>query len=88
MKVIAVDFDDTYTADPDLFNAFIQLAKAKGHYVVCVTSRPPDFDNSDIERAMPGIEVIYTNGKQKREAAIEQGLPDVDIWVDDMPQYI
>lgn len=88
MKIISVDFDETYSSDPVLFGAFIDLAKARGHIVLCVTSRSPDYDNSDIQAAMKDIEIIYTNGKNKRQALIEQGVPEVDIWIDDMPEFI
>lgn len=36
---ISIDFDDTYTRDPEMWNAFIRLAQASGHKVYCVTAR-------------------------------------------------
>lgn len=88
MQVISVDFDDTYTSDPDLFGSFIKLAIERGHLVICVTSRNQNRDNADIESAMQGIEIVYTNGKPKKEAVKDQGIPEVNIWIDDMPQHI
>lgn len=86
MKVIAVDYDNTYSDDPELFTAFIRLATERGHYVMCVTSRHPnDPRNAEVEQAFKGFEIIYASGKPKIEAVAEYGAPEVDIWIDDMP---
>jgi hypothetical protein len=83
MKVIAVDYDDTYTADPELFESFISTAKTKGHVVVIVT-----FRNGEVD-PLPSLahEVFYTSGTEKANYMKEVGL-EVDIWVDDWPELI
>jgi len=83
MKIIALDYDDTYTADPGLWDAFIAMAKARGHMVVCVTFRRPDLP---VGHDM-GIEVFYTSGRQKAEFMLEQDLLP-SIWIDDLPHLI
>lgn len=83
MKVFAIDYDDTYTADPDLFDEFISLAKRRGHLVVCVTFRAP----SDALERDVGVEVFYTSGVMKAEFMSSQGLIP-NIWIDDMPHII
>ena len=82
MNVISLDYDDTYTADPELFKAFADLAKSRGHIVVIVTARKESMPIPDV-----GCEVFYTNGKPKAQFMREQGLA-VDIWVDDWPEVI
>jgi hypothetical protein len=83
MKIIALDYDDTYTADPELFDQFISAAKDRGHLVVCVTYR---HEHTPIKRDI-GIEVFYTNGKPKAEHMREVGLSP-DVWIDDWPELI
>ena len=87
---IAVDYDQTYTAAPELFTRFIQHAIELGHEVKIVTYRQRGFgaynayDNADIEAdaAKLGIEVIYSNGMPKR------AVYNANIWIDDMPETI
>ena len=84
MKIIALDYDDTYTSDPDLWDAFVALAQARGHAIVCVTFR---FPTMPIERPIPGVEVFYTGGAPKARYMEEQQLKP-DIWIDDWPELI
>jgi hypothetical protein len=82
MKVIAVDYDDTYTADPELFSSFIKAAQARGHLVVIVTAR-----HSNKPVSVEGCEVFYTDGAPKASHMNAAGL-EVDIWIDDWPELI
>lgn len=87
---IALDFDDTYTLDPDFWNTFIALAESLGHEVRIVTARDDRFDRT---RALVEIEklvrVIYCRGVAKRWYVTHFGdgfTPD--IWIDDNPESI
>jgi hypothetical protein len=42
---IAIDFDDTFSADPELWRLFIDAAEAKGHrcYIVYTSHAPKDW---------------------------------------------
>ena len=85
MKLLfGLDYDDTYTADPVLWDQFIALARARGHEVVCVTGRrePP----GPHERRIP-CEVVCAGSEYKRHAAAKAGHA-VHIWIDDMPEMI
>ena len=82
MKIIAVDYDDTYTELPEIFEDFMKACKSKGHVVFFVTYRHPGIDK--IETSW---EVFYTGGKPKAEYMRSQGL-EVDIWIDDYPELI
>ena len=74
---IALDYDKTYTADPILWDGFIQSAKDRGHEVKIVSMRYP---NEPIE-SVP-IEVLYTSRKAKASCV------QADIWIDDSPQWV
>ena len=87
---IAIDYDDTFTADPELWRFFIAKAKERGHTVSFVTFRwEPDegydpIHNADIKKdaAELDIEIVFTHGQQKANHF------DADIWIDDMPEVI
>lgn len=82
--IIALDFDETITADPVLWEGFIALAKSRGHSVTIVTLRPEKQDNSDIIKfaTKHNINVVFTAGKQKEDTF------KADIWIDDIPALI
>lgn len=79
---IALDHDDTYTADPELWQAFVAHAKQRGHTIELVTFRFPDWDNTDIEAnaIKLGIPIVYTSMRQKKHCY------NADIWIDDSPE--
>jgi hypothetical protein len=88
--LIAIDFDDTLTEDPELFRVFISLAKKHGHSVVCVTARRDTAENREwIDSWMKdhGIDIYvhYTSLGSKVDHMERIGLK-VDIWIDDDPR--
>ena len=82
--LIALDYDKTYTADPALWDDFIQLAQDRGHTVKIVTMRYPpgfnDYPSETIENAP--CKVVYTSRKAK------SAVINADIWIDDSPQWV
>ena len=81
---IALDFDETYTVDPDLWAALVTKCKTGKHTVTFVTYRPSNGNNADIEFEAQclGIDIVYTAGKQKQHCF------DADVWIDDSPETI
>ena len=88
--LIAIDFDDTLTADPVMFRTLIAVIRSFGHGVVCVTARRDTYENrewvSDWMREH-GIDlyVHFTNLGSKVDFMKCMGLK-VDIWIDDDPR--
>lgn len=88
---IALDFDGTYTLDPDFWNAFIVNALANGHDVFMVTFRNDLFDTSSELRWIGHtlkIKVYFTRGVAKRWWCLHHGPGEVDVWIDDTPEAI
>ena len=87
--LIAIDFDQTYTADPILFNEFMGYAKFRGHEVVICTVRnyPKDLTHTLTHIRNMGFPVYFTDGLPKRKTMEALGKK-VDIWIDDMPEVI
>ena len=86
---IGLDYDDTYTADPKMWDLFVHLAKDRGHDVRIVTFRfesPNGYSNEDVVHTSEklGIPVIFCNGVQKDKVTIDLGFV-VDVWIDDFP---
>ena len=82
--IIALDFDETYTEDPDLWAAFVYKAKTRLHTVTFVTYRDSRYGNEDIkyEAECLGIDIVFTAGKQKQHCF------NADIWIDDSPETV
>ena len=85
--VIAIDLDDTYTAAPELFDAFVSKAKFLGHRVICVTARHDNDENREIAN---DIRIpVYFTGRQAKQFYMETVWNmKVDIWIDDNPAAI
>lgn len=83
MIVFGIDYDDTYTEDPELFDSFIAVAKSRGHLCVMVTARPP---TNPVEHKV-GIEVFYASAQPKAKFMQEAGLSP-SIWIEDMPELV
>ena len=84
---IAIDYDDTYTAHPEMFNNIIGTLKNFGCNIYIVTYRhSTQFTdmNMDIEYIN---DYIFTSGIAKQKYCEDNGLM-IDIWVDDSPDAI
>lgn len=87
---IGLDYDETYTRDPLLWNWFVAQAMERGHEVYCVTARREnDLDDVmfTLGRVLPPGHVIACNHQSKRKVTSERGIK-IDVWIDDMPEMI
>jgi hypothetical protein len=75
--LIALDYDGTYTADAELWNAFIHFATQKGHKVVILTMRFPQETVVNVP-----CEVVYTSRRAK------YNFIKADIYIDDKPSFL
>lgn len=89
---ISIDFDDTYTRDPDMWDLFVLMAQNRGHTVYCVTARGQrGLDESEvvdtIGRLIGKDNCIFTDGRPKQKFCWDQKI-QIDIWCDDRPEAI
>lgn len=87
--IIALDYDETYTADPELWDHFINQATVLGHSVICVTCRR-DTEENRLEVKIPSIPKhnhYFTDLSSKRWY-MEKREIHVDIWIDDLPETV
>jgi len=80
---IALDYDGTYTRNPQFWDTFINLCRNFMIDVRIVTAR---YDKYSLEHPIM-IPIIYTNMKSKREHCDLIGWQP-DIWIDDSPEFI
>ena len=81
---VAIDYDETYTLDPTVWNKIINLLLESGHNVYCVTKRYEAIAD-DIKEALD-IPIIYA--MRSKLEAVNAAEISIDIWIDDKPQSI
>ena len=91
--IFVVDFDGTFTAAPELFAKFIRDAQVMGHRAVIATGRANTEDNvaqvADYLHAHDlAVPVYFCGSRPKKKVLLEQGLPVVDVWLDDNPAMV
>lgn len=94
-KIICLDYDDTYTSDPQLFNIFIEAAHTSGHKVLLTTWRfgfgwemKEVAEDYNLEKFIQSekISLVFCSRKSKREHLKHLGYNVDDcIWIDDNP---
>lgn len=87
---IALDYDDTFSADPITWFAVIRVLNYAGHDVriVTVRARHLDLTSSIAEIEKKGIKVIWTWGVAKAFFCEHHADWVPDIWLDDKPKSI
>jgi len=88
MKILfALDYDDTYTLDPDLWLRIIDMILAAGHELIIATMRC-HWERDDMDpRLLEKVAVQFCCGKAKKPTLARQGLHP-HIWIDDRPDWI
>ena len=87
--IIALDYDETYTQDPALWNRFIEDCIKNGHRVICVTMRfNNEYEAPDVINSIGKLcEVIFTERHAKAPYLQQRGIFP-HVWIDDRPYYI
>ena len=88
--LIAIDFDDTLTADPVLFRTLIAVIQGCGHQVVCVTARHDLASNREwvsdwMKEHGISLYTHFTSMASKVDYMTRIRVK-VDIWIDDDPR--
>lgn len=79
---VAVDYDDTFSTCPETWGRVVDVLRAAGANVFCVTFRRPTLPVTDF----PG-DVFYTSGQLKADY-MHATKQDVHVWIDDRPELI
>lgn len=88
--LIAMDFDETYTADPSCMRAIIRCFQSCGHKVFIVTMRSHEhdwLDEFEFLKKNYDVDTIFCDGKAKKPFCEALGL-QFQFWMDDRPEGI
>lgn len=91
--LFGIDFDDTITAAPELFAAFIRDLHKQGHRAICVTARRDTDENREEiadyfdRHSIPEIPIVFCNLCSKVDTMTKRGTK-VNIWIDDAPHAL
>lgn len=83
---VSIDYDDTYSLDPKVWDKIINILQKANHNVYCVTKRYEHLAD-DIKQSL-NIPIIFVpKGKSKSLEVRHRGIK-IDIWIDDKPLSI
>jgi len=86
--IICIDYDDTYTRDPDYWMLVIEAALVKGHEVICCTMRyPEEAEDMEVKFRSRICPIYFTSRKAKKPYLAIRGI-NPDVWIDDSPHWI
>lgn len=84
-RIVAIDFDNTITADPEFYMGLVDNYRNRDWEPVICTLRDNMDDNVlEIREKLHdvGIRVYTTDGKKKRAFMLHEGI-SVGLWIDD-----
>jgi hypothetical protein len=88
---VALDYHNTYSADPKFWDTFIYMCWMRKWTVYCVTHHTGQDQNDKLMDSLGKIldkdHIIFTMGKAKQPFVKELGI-DIDIWIDNNPEHI
>ena len=84
-----IDYDGTFSRDPEFWDAFVTMAKLFGHQCVMVTGRSDEAEfGAQVKRAVRDLmPIVFAGNEWKREVALKRGWK-IDVWIDDNPEYV
>jgi hypothetical protein len=87
--IIALDYDDTYSAAPELWDEFIDACERRGHDVICVSCRrDTDENREECKIAKLVHHAHYFTALSPKRWFMEQRGIKVDVWIDDLPECV
>jgi len=86
--LLALDYDETYTEDPEFWDLVIALAVTRGHSVICATMRHEHEGEEIVSSLGHKVErIIFTGRKAKHQFVQEAGYYP-SVWIDDSPHWL
>ena len=88
---IALDYHNTYSADPKFWDTFIYMCWMRKWEVYCITHHTGKKQNDklldSIGKILDKDHIIFTKGEAKLDYCKEHGI-EIDIWIDNNPIHI
>ncbi len=86
--IIALDFDGTYTEDPDSWDGFINDFRLSGHTIYCVTMRHPYESDPLLDRLSGVVDDVFYTGRQAKLNYMRSMGVNITVWIDDNPLWL
>jgi len=88
---VALDYHNTYSADPKFWDTFIYMCWMRKWDVYCVSHTTDDKEKKDLFDSIGKVigkkNVILTEGQAKQPYCEKHNI-DIDIWIDNNPIHI
>ena len=88
---VALDYHNTYSADPKFWDTFIYMCWMRKWDVCCVSHTTDDKEKKDLFDSIGKVigkkNVILTEGQAKQPYCEKHNI-DIDIWIDNNPIHI
>jgi hypothetical protein len=89
--IISIDYDETYTADPEGWDMFCKLFTARGHVIMCVSARDETHMlpvKESLGKIIGESNCYGVNKQPKKQTMLREYGILIDIWIDDIPESI
>lgn len=82
---IGLDYDDTYTRDPLMWDKVCTYMRNRGHKIYLVTWRFESEAQELFKHFASILDGVYPTGRKAKEKFMyDQGIR-IDVWIDDNP---
>ena len=85
---IALDYDRTFTEDPEGWLEFANIMRARGHQIVGVTMRFPYETAGMVREYMTACDKIFFTSRTAKKDYMKKVGVHIYVWIDDMPEWI
>lgn len=87
--ILGLDYDNTFTRDPEFWLGVVALAKSRSHLVFVVTMRHASTEGVPVMQALGHVaDGIFFSGRKAKKPFMQEHGISVDVWIDDMPFFI
>ena len=89
--IIAIDYDETYTVDPDGWDLFCAMFMDRGHTIICVSARNEEHMGpvrDTLGKVIGAGNCIGVNKQPKKQTMLQEYGMIIDVWIDDIPESI
>lgn len=86
---LILDYDDTFTRDPEFWLGFIDSVLERGHAIICCTLRTEEEAKRIDKKLLRRLTVVATGRQAKHKFLSAAGYDMLHaVWIDDMPHFI
>lgn len=86
--LIALDYDETFTRDPDGWSDAMSVMRSYGHTVIGCTMRTPQERHGMHERYFDVCHEVYFSSRQGKREYLASNNLFPNVWIDDTPDFI